>query len=386
MSVYFDHNATTPLHPDVFRAMQPWLTGRFGNASSLYRAGREARDAVEAARAEVAALVNAAPEQVIFTSGGTESDNLAIGGMAAAHRPGRGLISAIEHPAVAEAARAAAECGWPVETVSVDRAGRIDLADLSRRLAGGGVAWVSIMAANNETGVIQDVAAIAAMVRVAGAWLHTDAVQAPGKFVFDFAASGAHCASLSAHKIGGPQGVGALVLDKHLPITPTVHGGGQEQGLRAGTYNVAGIVGFGAAAARLRMHGDAEIAHMRALRERLEAGLDALPGVTRFAADAQRLVNTSQFALAGYHGEGLLMLLDREDIAVSSGSACAAGSGEPSPVLLAMGVEPDLAHGAIRVSLGPENTAEEVDRFLAVLAGLASGGMPHGMSAAVLGG
>ena len=387
MTIYFDHNATTPLHPDVFEAMRPWLTERHGNASSLHRAGREARAAVDAARAQVAECVNAHPSQVIFTAGGTEADNMALKGVAAARKPARMLISPIEHPAITDAAESLERSGWQIDRIAVDDQGRIDIVDLERQLDAGDVALVSIMVANNETGVLQDMAAIAAVVRAAGVWLHTDAVQAMGKLDFDFLASGAHCASLSSHKIQGPQGVGALIVDKHMDITPLVHGGGHEQGLRSGSYNVAGIVGFGAAAARLKAHRAGEIAHMRELRAQLEIGLDAMPGITRFSAAADRLPNTSQFAVAGYDGEGLLMLLDREGIAVSSGSACAAGTGEPSPVLLAMGIEPDVARGAIRVGLGPQNTLEEIQQFLLVLGRLSDGGgvMPGNISASVLG-
>jgi len=298
------------------------------------------------------------------------------------------LISPIEHPAVTDAAEALARDGWQIDRVAVDGEGRVDAADLERQLAAGDVALVSIMIANNETGVIQDMADISRIVRAAGVWLHTDAVQAPGKLGFDFAAGGAHCASLSSHKIQGPQGVGALIVDKQLDMAPLLHGGGHEQGLRSGSANVAGIVGFGAAANRAMAHGQAEIAHMRDLRDKLETGLDAMPGITRFSANAERLANTCQFAVAGYDGEGLLMLLDREDIAVSSGSACAAGTGQPSPVLLAMGIDPAIAQGAIRVSLGPQNTLEEIQRFLLVLGRLADGGgvaMPGSISASVLG-
>lgn len=387
MTIYFDHNATTPLHPQVFEAMKPWLLSHHANASSLHRGGREARAAVDHAREQVASLVGAHPSQVVFTAGGTEANNMALKGIAATYRPGRLLVSPIEHPAVTDAAEALTLSGWTVDTVAVDGDGRIDLADLERQLAAGDIALVSIMAANNETGIIQDMSAIAEIVRAAGVWLHTDAVQAVGKHGFDFAGSGAHCASLSAHKIQGPKGVGALVVDKQLDMVPLLHGGGHEQGLRSGSYNVAGIAGFGAAAVRLAEHRDTEIEHMRHLRTLLETGLDTMPGITRFSTGAERLANTCQFAVAGYEGEGLLMLLDREDIAVSSGSACAAGTGEPSPVLLAMGIDPGVARGAIRVSLGPDNNAEEIERFLLVLGRLAggvAGAMPGSISASVL--
>jgi len=387
MTIYFDHNATTPLHADVFKAMTPWLTSAHANASSLHRGGREARAAIETARHQIATLVGAHPSQLIFTGGGTEADNLALAGVAAAtRRPGRMLISPIEHPAITDTADALVAAGWTIERVAVDTQGRVDIDDLERRLGAGDTALVSIMVANNETGVIQDMTAISAACRAAGAPLHTDAVQAIGKHGFDFASSGAACASLSAHKIQGPKGVGALIVDRKLAIDPIIHGGGHEQGLRSGSLNVAGIVGFGAAAERLQTHRPAEIAHMRDLRDKLEVGLDAMPGITRFSADVERLANTCQFSVAGYDGEGLLMLLDRDDIAVSSGSACAAGTGQPSPVLLAMGIDADTARGAIRVSLGPDNTLDEIQRFLLVLGRLAgsTGGLPGGLSASVL--
>lgn len=370
--IYFDHNATTPLYPTVLEAMQPWLTGRHANASSLHQGGRAARAAIDTAREQVAALVGVPPQQVVFTAGGTEADNLAIKGMAAACKPGRLLYSAVEHPAVAESAQALRRQGWQVDSLVVDDQGRVKIDALADALSEGAEV-VSVMAANNETGVLQDIAAIAEVVHAYGARLHTDAVQAAGKTAFDFAASGAHCASLSAHKIQGPKGVGALIVDKQLDVEALLHGGGHEQGLRAGTLNTPGIVGFGAAAARAAEQGAAQARHMRGLLKQLETGLDALGNITRFSANVDRLPNTCQFSVPGYDGEGLLMLLDRHDVAVSSGSACASGSGEPSPVLLAMGVDETTARGAIRVSLGPDNTADEVRQFLDVLATLAGG-------------
>lgn len=368
--IYFDNNATTPLHPTVFEAMRPWFTQQHANASSLHQGGRAAHAAIDEARAQVAALVGVEPQQVIFTSGGTEADNLAIKGMTAHREPGRLLFSATEHDAVAQPARALRHTGWQVDELAVDDQGRVDRAALSHALAAG-VDVLSVMAANNETGVLQDVAAIAEQARARGALVHTDAVQAVGKTAFDFNASGAHCASLSAHKIQGPKGVGALIVDKQLDIEALLHGGGHERGLRAGTYNTPGIVGLGAAAARVREQGEAQARHMHELRVQLEAGLDAIGGITRFSAAAERLPNTCQFSVPGYDGESLLMLLDRHDIAVSPGSACAAGTGEPSPVLMAMGVDETTARGAVRVSLGADNTAAEVTRFIDVLKTLA---------------
>lgn len=370
MSIYFDHNATTFLDEAVLEAMQPWLAGRHGNASSLHRFGRVARGAIDRAREQVAGLVGAHAGQVVFTSGGSESNNTAVKGLAARTSPGRILISAIEHPSLFELDAPLVARGWQVEFIPATSEGVVDLEAMQGQLDRGGVRLVSVMAANNETGVIQPWCEIATRVRAAGAVFHCDAVQAAGKITFDFGASGAHMVSLSSHKIYGPKGVGALVLDKAQDIEPLVHGGGHERGLRAGTENMPAIVGFGVAA-ELAANSLAErAAHCSALRDRLEAGLTAIPGVIVFGRQQARLPNTSQFSVPGYDGEALLMALDREAIAVSSGSACSSGKGEPSHVLMAMGTAESTARGAIRVSLGKGNTAEEVDRFLAVLARL----------------
>ncbi|HEY0974553.1 MAG TPA: cysteine desulfurase family protein [Solimonas sp.] len=366
MPVYLDHNATTRVDPRVVEAMMPYLSGPYGNASSLHRYGRAARDAVEAARVQVAALVGAEPKQLIWTSGGTESNNLAIKGVAAI-RPGRVLYGATEHPAVMEAAESLRGQGRDVEAIAVETSGLIDGPAFERQLGAGPVALVALMRANNETGVIQDVARAAALVHAIGAWLHVDAVQAAGKIPVEFATLGADLMSLSSHKIYGPKGIGALIVGADVELAPLHHGGAQEKGLRGGTENVASIVGFGVAAELAQQELEARAHHVAALRERLEAGLRALPGVRLFGEGAPRLPNTVQFALAGYDGEALLMQLDRKGFAVSSGSACASGSGEPSHVLIAMGWSREIAKGAIRVSLGQDNTGEDIDRFLAAL-------------------
>ncbi len=368
MPVYLDHNATTQLDPRVLDAMLPYLQGPYGNASSLHRYGRAARDAIEAARAQVAALVGAEFAHVLWTSGGTESNNLALKGVAAAAATtSRILYGATEHPAVMEAAEALRASGWGVETVAVDAQGLIDWTAFARQLAAGPVRMVSLMRANNETGVIQDLPRAAAQVHAAGAWLHVDAVQAAGKIPVDFVALGADLMSLSSHKIYGPKGVGALIYTAEVDIEPLHHGGAQERGLRGGTENVASIVGFGVAAELALQELDARAQHVVRLRDQLSQGLRALRGIRIFGEDAERLPNTLQFALSGYDGEALLMQLDRKGFAVSSGSACASGKGEPSHVLLGMGIGREVAKGAIRVSLGKDNTAAEVDRFVEAL-------------------
>lgn len=372
MPIYLDHNATTHLDPRVLEAMLPYLSGPAANASSLHRYGRIARDAVEAARVQVAALVGAEPREIVWTSGGTESNNLALKGLTEGVAPSRVLYGATDHPAVMEAAESLRGQGWGVEPVAVTRQGLIDWPAYEAQLAQGPLRLVSVMRANNETGVIQNVARAAQATHAAGALMHVDAVQAAGKIAVDVDALGADLLSLSSHKIYGPKGVAALVVKSHVELRAVMHGGAQERGLRGGTENVAAIVGFGAAAELAAQELDARAAHARDLLERLEAGLKAIAGVLIFGAGAPRLPNTLQFALAGYDGEALLMQLDRKGIAVSSGSACASGSGEPSHVLIAMGYDRDTAKGAIRVSFGKDNTAAEVDRFLGAIGELSS--------------
>lgn len=387
MSLYFDHNATTPLDPHVLDAVLPWLRGGYANASSLHQGGREARDAIERAREQVAALAGAHPDQVVLTGGGTEADNLAVKGLAARLPSSRRrlLIGSMEHPAVLEAGEILVANGWRVDEIPAGADGRYDLTALRELLAAGDVGLVAAMAANNETGAIQDTAAIAGAVREAGALYHCDAVQAAGKLELDYGATGAHTLALSAHKIHGPKGVGALILDKGVDIEPLLHGGGHERGLRAGTENTAGIVGFGAAAELAVEELEERYAYLLTLRDHLENGLSAIPGVTVFAEHVERLPNTVQFAVPGYEGEGLLMSLDRRGIAVSSGSACSSGRGEPSHVLLAMGIEPALAGGAVRVSLGRDNTREDVETLLNTLNELVgSGAAMPGLNPAVL--
>lgn len=362
MPVYLDHNATTPLDGRVVEAMEPFLRGACGNPSSVHRFGRLARAAVDAAREQVAALIGAQPSQVVFTSGGTEANNLALAGVAARLPRGRLGASAVEHSSLLGAAAALVKQGWQLDLIPVDDRCRVQIGALKAHLHDD-TRLVSVMMANNETGVLQDIAAIADVVRAAGVLLHTDAVQAAGKLAIDFGACGAHLMSLSAHKIHGPQGVGALVVDKSLELEPLLHGGGQEGGLRGGTENVAGIVGFGAAAELAGAELEQRRAHMLGLRSVLEEFLQQQSGVVVFAGQAERLPNTVQIGVPGIDGETLLMALDRKGFAVSSGSACASGKTEPSHVLVAMGVEHELARSAIRVSLGKDTTRDDVDVF-----------------------
>lgn len=365
--VYLDHNATTPLDERVLEAMLPCLRGSYGNPSSVYALGREARAALEQAREQVAELVSAHPSQVMFTSGGTEANNSALKGVARRAPQGRIAISAVEHASVQSPAAALARDGWQIDTLAVDGDGICHRETLQQALSEQ-TRMVSVMWANNETGVVQPVAELAETCREQGVIFHTDAVQAAGKLALDFAASGAHLMSLSAHKLYGPKGIGALILDKAVDLEPLLHGGGQERGRRGGTENLAAIVGFGKAAELAGIELAERRRHLLTLRERFEQHLaQALPEAVIFCRDAQRLPNTVYMALRGLEGQTLIMALDQRGIAVSSGSACGSDSSEPSAVLKAMGVESELALGAIRISLGKDNTERDIDTLCGVL-------------------
>lgn len=369
--IYLDHNATTAIDDRVLEAMMPYQTMFYGNPSSLYRLGRVSRGAIDIAREQVAALVGAEPREVIFTAGGTEANNLALKGLAYKLPAGTIAAGATEHPSVLGPLAFLRTQGWQIKTITVDSEGRISTDGLKRAVTGP-VRFATVMLANNETGVTQDVSELASVVGERGIILHCDAVQAAGKIPLHFKSCGAQLLSISAHKIYGPKGVGALIAGKMIALEPLLHGGGQEQDLRGGTENVAAIVGFGKAAELAHAEQEQRGRHTLGLRRRLEAGLETLPAVTIFAKEARRLPNTVQFGIAGIDGETLVMALDRLGYAVSSGSACASSAGEPSPVLLAMGVSPDRAKSAIRVSLGKENTEHDVDRFLLSLAEIMS--------------
>ena len=351
-AVYLDHNATTPVRPQAAAAVAEALSVG-GNPSAQHRFGRLARRLIEEAREGVAALVGAAPLRVVFTGGGTEANALALQGCGRR----RILASAVEHASVLKAA--------PVETVPVDREGRVDLDALDRLLtASDEPALVSLMLANNETGVIQPVAEAARIAHRHGALIHCDAVQAAGKIPVDMQTLAVDFLTVSAHKLGGPAGVGALVLADDAPLSALVEGGGQERGLRGGTENLPGIAGFGAAARLVRETLD-EGVRLAILRDRLEAGAKAaLPGLEVAGAGASRLPNTTCLLAPGLKGETLAMALDLAGIAVGTGAACSSGKARPSLVLRAMGYGEAEAASAIRVSLGWSNGPEDVERFL----------------------
>jgi len=356
--IYFDHNATTPVRPEILAAL-PGLAAVSGNPSSVHAEGRAARKLVEEARRAVGALVGADARQVIFGASGTEANHLALHGLPAACR----LVSSIEHDSVRV---------WSEgQTIPVGPNGLVDIAELAALLAKQPApALVSVMLANNETGILQPIAAIAAIVHDAGGWLHCDAVQAPGRVPLDMASLGADLLSLSAHKLGGLKGAAALILRPGLALQPVLRGGGQESSRRAGTEAVLPIAAFGLAATLARTHLNDEAAMVAVLRDRLEAGLP--PGVQVVGADQPRLPNTSCLVVPGQSAETLVIALDLAGVAVSAGSACSSGKVRRSPVLTAMGYGDALAGAAIRVSLGPGNSADEVDQFLAILTRLAT--------------
>ncbi len=369
-TVYLDNNATTRLDEDVLDAMLPLLREHWGNAGSGHHVGRPVARAVNAARRSVADRYGVRPADVVFCSGATEADNLALGGSLAA-RPGRRHVvtTAVEHPAVLDCARALeAEGRCELSIVGVDADGRLDLGALDAALRPDDTALVSVMGANNETGVLFPIEEVAARAHAAGAWLHVDAVQLVGKTTVDPIAAGADLIALSAHKFHGPKGVGVLVLGDGVEPAPILHGGGQEKGRRAGTLNAPGIVGLARALERVDEEDATALPRMRVLRERLEDGLrDAVAELEITGAAAERVANTTHLTVPGVEAEALLVQLDREGIACSAGSACSTGALEPSPVLVAMGMAPDRLHGALRLSMSRETTEADVDRVLEVL-------------------
>ena len=364
--VYFDHNSTTALKTEVLEAMLPFMVHQHGNATSQHSFGRAARAAVEHAREQVGAAVGAYANQIVFTASGTEANNFAVRGICANLQPAQILTSAIEHPCVSRPALAMQVGGYKALSIAVDSNCNINAVHLQKLLQAP-TNLVSVMLANNETGVIQDIAKIAELARQNKAYVHTDAVQALGKIPVDFFALNVHAMTVSSHKIGGPLGAGALVLDKRIDIQPLLYGGGQERGLRSGTENVAAIVGFGAACELAVSNLMAFDTHTENLRKHLEAGLVKLNAVI-FGHHGLRIPNTSFFAFNNLDGETLVTALDKAGFAVASGSACSSDSGEPSHVLLAMGVNEDLAKGAIRVSFSINNTLDQVQHFLKALA------------------
>ena len=366
--IYFDNNATTPLLPRVFEAMRPCLLESFGNASSIHQRGQQARAAVEQAREQVAGLLSARASEIVFTSGGTEGDNLAVFGfLGILMQPGDHMISStIEHHAVLNACKRLEQMGVAVSYVACGSDGVVRPEDVQAALRPE-TKLISVMMANNETGALQPVEAISDVARHAGVRFHTDAVQAAGKVPIEVERIGCDLLTLSAHKLHGPQGVGALFVRRGTHLRPLLLGGRHERGRRAGTENLAGIVGFGKAAElateSLAGGGDQQIA---GLRDRLEWGICSAVEATRVnAGAAERVPNTSNIFFDGIEGEGFVIAMDLKGISVSTGAACSSGSTEPSHVLTAMGLSPEEARASIRFSLGKQNTAEEVDYVLA---------------------
>jgi len=366
--IYLDHAATTPTDPAVVEAMLPWLTEEFGNPAALYSLGLTAARAVQQARQTVASTIGADPEEIYFTSGGTEANNWAILGTAEAHQSkGRHLVtSAIEHHAVLEPMQFLAKHGYEVTLVPVDSAGLVDPDEVRKALRRDTI-LVSIMHANNEIGTIQPIAEIGRITRQAGVLFHVDAVQSLGKIPVNVEELGVDMLSASAHKFYGPKGVGFLYLRKRTRVTPLLHGGAQERGRRAGTLNVPGIVGMAKALelARERMQEDA--VREATLRDRLWEGLRrSIEAIYLNGDPSRRLPNNLNVRLDGIEGESMILMLDMEGICVSSGSACTSGSLDPSHVLLALGIPPENAHGSLRVTLGRSTTEDDIDFFLQV--------------------
>lgn len=368
--IYLDNNATTPVAPEVFETMKPYLAGDFGNASSVHWYGQRARAAVEEARESVAHLINAQPGEIVFTSGGTESDNAALFG-AADLQAGRSaphiITTAIEHHAVLFAAKALEQSGARVTFAPVDANGLVDPEFVEHEMTPE-TTLISVMHANNELGTIQPVEEIGRIAREHGVPFHTDAVQSAGKIPMDVSAIGASLVSISAHKIYGPKGVGALYIRKGTPLRPLIVGGHHERDRRGGTENVAGIAGFGRAAELAFECRAREAERLAALRDRLEQGLLArIAGISINGARAARVPNTASVRFEGVEGEGLVIALDLRGVACSTGAACSSGSVEPSHVLAAIGLSKEDARSTLRFSLGRYNTAEDVDSALDII-------------------
>lgn len=371
--IYLDHNATSPLDPRVREAMEPFLTRHFGNPSSVHAEGRAARRAVEQAREDVASLVNAAEaEEIVFTSGGTESDVTAILSLRGRDPRPSLAITAVEHPAVREPARLLESEGHRLEQIPVLPTGALDLGAVEEALEQR-PSLVSVMAANNEYGGVFPVEIVARKARAAGARIHSDAVAAAGKIEIDVQRWGVDLLSLSAHKLSGPKGVGALYVKKGVEIPPLLPGGGQERRRRGGTENVAGIVGFGRAARLAASELGEEGDRLGRLREELESRLrEAVPGIRIWGEAIRRIPNTTAACFPGKSGEALLIRLDLGGIAVSVGSACSSGTVSPSPAILALGATREQARGTLRFSLGRLNSREELTEVVRVLAGAAA--------------
>lgn len=365
--IYLDHNATTPLDPRVLESMLPFLQDRFGNASGYYRIGRDARQALEQARADIAACVGARPGEILFTSGGTESDNLAIRGVVAGRTGAHIITSAVEHPAVLNTCRCLEQEGCPLTVLPVDGAGQVDPREVRACITPQTV-LISIMHANNETGVLQPIEEIGAVAREHNVAFHTDAVQTAGKVGLDVGRINCDLMSLSAHKFYGPKGIGALFVRSGTMLRPRQTGGHHEHGLRAGTENVAGAVGMACAMQVAEANRHEEAVRVGALRDRFEAGVsESVGAVLVNGVGAQRVPTTSNISILQVDGESVLLHLDLRGICASSGSACTTGMPEPSHVLRAMGRSDHEAQAAVRFSFGRGNTPDEIEQTIAAL-------------------
>lgn len=372
--MYLDHNATTPLRPEVLEAMLPYLGKHFGNASSYYRLGREAKNALEQSRAVIARCIGAQPPEIVFTSGGTEADNLALRGAAHALREkGDHIItSAIEHHAVLRTCEDLQRDGFTITRVPVDGTGRVNPDDMKRQISGKTI-LISLMQVNNETGVIQPVDEVGKIAQETGIIFHTDAVQAAGKLPIDVTRHSVNLLSLSAHKLYGPKGIGALYVRRGTPLQPAMTGGHHEHNLRAGTENIAAIAGFAKALSLASEQMETTVHRIAVLRERLESQvMFRIADVQINGSGASRVSNTSNMSFLSIDGESILLHLDLRGICASTGSACTTGTPEPSHVLTAMGVPAGSAQGSIRFSLGKDNTEQEIDMVVDALAEITS--------------
>ena len=369
--IYLDYAATTPTHPDVVEAMLPYFHDYFGNPSSIYSYGQEAKGAIEKAREQVATLINARDEEIVFTSGGTEADNFAIEGVAFSDPERRHIItSTIEHHAVIETCKFLESRGFEVTYLPVDSDGLVDPDD-ARKAITGKTCLISIMHANNEIGTIQPIVELAAIAREAGVYFHTDAVQTTGQLPIDVSDLGVDLLSISAHKLYGPKGIGALYIRKGTKLVPFMHGGGQERNRRGSTENVPGIVGFGKATEIALKSMGSEIERQTGLRDRLIKGIpEQINGVRLNGHPTMRLPNNINVSIDYVEGESMLLNLDLENICASTGSACSSSSLEASHVLLALGLGHEQAHSSLRFTMGKWTTEEDIDRVMEVLPGI----------------
>jgi cysteine desulfurase len=363
--IYFDHNATTAVHPEVLNEMMPFLSEQQGNPASNHKFGRRAQTKIEEAREKVADSVNAHPSQVIFTASGTESNNTIINGIAQSYEKSHFAYSAIEHPCISEPIKSLSRKGFMATRIPVDNQGLIDLENLNHD-SKKPISFLSVMIANNETGIIQDMPKIIEWAKLRKMIIHTDAVQALGKIPVDFEMLEVDAMTISSHKIYGPQGVAALILNKKIDMSPFIVGGGQEKGLRSGTENIAAIIGFGKACERTKENMVTINNDIKPLQTILIKELKKM-GATIFSENSKRLSNTIFFAFNRIDGNTLLTALDRKGFALASGSACSSNNNEPSHVLMAMGVSEEIAQGALRISLGIQSKKTEVDTFLIAL-------------------